>query len=107
MHGFTMRPDDRCQRGLHLIYEVTAPPDLRRLEDALVREFEDRLVRTEEAWGSRLVSRLVLQFRFEVRLGVRDHQISFLFRDVAPALSRAADQARFEAVLAASLEERS
>jgi hypothetical protein len=107
MHGFTMRPDDRCQRGLHLVYEVPAPLDLRRLEDALVRAFDDRLVRSEEAWGQRRVSRLVLQFRFEVRLGVRSHQISLLFRDVAPARERAADQARFEAVLAASLEERS
>lgn len=84
------------------MYTVPVALDVGRLEGALVEAFDDRLIRSEEPWGRLRVRRLVLQFRFEVRLGVRDDEISLLFRATSPAVSRAADQARFEAALTAA-----
>ena len=43
--------------------------------------------------------RLVLQFRFEVRLGATEREVSLLYRATANEEARAADRARFEAVL--------
>ena len=105
METFSVKADRRCQRGLHFVYAVPERTDLPRLERALVEAFDDRLLLSEEAWGQRRVRRLVLQFRFEVRLGARHRQISFLFRSTAPAEARAADQARFEITLSALLAE--
>ena len=100
MERFSVRANRRCQRGLAFVYELTEAPDLERLEADLCHAFGDRLVRSEESWGARSVRRLVLQFRFEVRLGESDRAISFLYRSTANEEARAADRTRFEAVLA-------
>lgn len=99
MAVFSVRADRRCQRGLHFVYALEAPPDLARLEGALRAAFDDRLVGSVERWGARSISRLVLQFRFEVRLGTGDLELSFLHRATADAIARAADRKRFESVL--------
>lgn len=99
MPVFSVRADRRCQRGLHLVYALEEPPDLPRLEAALRTAFEGRLVGSVERWGHRSVSRLVLQFRFEVRLGTADLELSFLHRATADAAARASDRRRFEDVL--------
>ena len=99
MERFSVRANRRCQRGLAFVYELTEAPDLARLEADLCRAFEDRLVRSEESWGTRSVRRLVLQFRFEIRLGESEREISLLYRSTANEAARTADRSRFEAVL--------
>lgn len=100
---FTVRPDAGCQRGLHLVYEIPSATDTARLERELHATFGDRLVVAEERWGARVVRRIVLQFRFEVRLGTRDDRISFLFRSVSGPETRATDRAAFEAALRSAI----
>lgn len=81
------------------MYGLAATPDLDRLEGALRAAFDDRLVGSVERWGTRSISRLVLQFRFEIRLGTGELELSFLHRATADADARAADRTRFERVL--------
>ena len=100
MDRFSVRANERCQRGLHFVYELEGTPDLAQLEVDLCRAFGDRLVRSCESWGARSVLRLVLQFRFEVRMGDSDREVSFMHRSTANEEARAADRTRFEAVLA-------
>lgn len=105
---FTVRPDERCQRGLHLVYRVLDGMELEpaAFESALARAYDDCLVTRSEVWGARTVRRLVLQFRFEVRLGARDGEVSFMFRATSPEESRRHDRAALEQALAASVRAR-
>lgn len=105
---FTVRPDERCQRGLHLLYRVRdgMAVEADALERELLRAYGGRLVTGSEAWGARTVRRLVLQFRFEVRLGTRDGEVSFLFRATSPEESRRDDRAALERALAACIHAR-
>jgi hypothetical protein len=97
--AFTVRADPGCQRGLHLLYRVPSHTDLEQLQALLEQAHPGRLLVVDEPWGRRRVRRVVLQFRFEVRLGVRDDQISFFFRATSPAPARASDRTAFEAAL--------
>lgn len=102
MVGFKVWPDKRCLRGLHWVYALDRCIDFAELERALLDAFDQKLVCSEENWGSRKVLRVVLQFRFEVRLGTRDREISLLFRETAPPHARMADRRHFEEVLSAA-----
>ena len=102
---FVARPDQRCQRGLHVLYQLARPVDERALAQALQSEHAGKLVESEERWGHRIVRRLVLQFRFEVRLGARDSELSFFHRAAASPDARAIHVATFERILRAQMSE--
>jgi len=97
--GFEARPDERCQRGLAVSYFVARGYDEERLRAALQAAWNHSLIEASETWGKRTVRRLVRQFRFEVRLGVRDGEISFLHRALASPEQRAAQSGVFESCL--------
>lgn len=101
--GFVARPDERCQRGLLVRYFVTGAFDEERLACALQRAWSEALVEGSERWGARTVRRLVRQFRFEVRLGERDGEISLLHRTMASPAQRADHTLVFETCLRAEL----
>lgn len=92
-----------CLRGLHYVY--TAPVAPERLIGALRAAFPHHLVEGEERWGDRVVRRLIIQFRFEVQIGGRAEEISFIHRVTASPEQRADDRARFESCLRAALAE--
>lgn len=80
--------DRRCQRGLR--FNVALAPALAevdRLHAALAATFPDA-VQGSERWGSRLVRRMILQFRVELRVGERDGQLAVLFRTCCPPAER-------------------
>ncbi|MCC6876449.1 MAG: hypothetical protein IT378_19250 [Sandaracinaceae bacterium] len=63
------------------------------------------LVVAEEPWPGRTVTRLVLQFRFEVRIGERDGEIALMHRACASPAQRRDDRRRFEQALCSVLQE--
>ncbi len=95
--GFKVEVDNGCQRGLHLRYQTAKPlrPDL---APGLQARF-DETVSAIDALGPRRVHRVVVPFRFEVRWGQRDCQLSLLLRFSSPENERRADRQRFEAFL--------
>jgi hypothetical protein len=125
--AFAVRPDGHCLRGLHFVYSVPAldgrdaadPPDspdavaargaaervTAGLVDRLRHAHPHHLVEDVEHWAERLVRRLIVQFRFEIQLGVRPGEISFIHRVLATPAQRAHDRAEFEAALAAAIAE--
>ncbi len=48
--------------------------------------------------------RFVLQFRFEIRIGVEEDQVAFIHRVTAPPNARAFDRSWFERTLTQSLD---
>lgn len=86
-----------------MLYTLARPVDEGALAQALQSEHAGRLVEGEERWGDRVVRRMVLQFRFEIRLGARAGEISFYHRAAASPESRASHQAMFERILRAQL----
>ena len=101
--GFEARPDRRCQRGLAVTYSVDRAFDEARLARALQEAWDHSLVEGCERFGPRVVRRLVRQFCFEVRIGDRDREISFLHRALASAEQRADQTVIFESCLRAEL----
>jgi hypothetical protein len=95
--GFQVEVDKGCQRGLHLRYRTSQElrPDL---SPGLQARFDDT-VSAVEALGARSVHRVVVPFRFEVRWGQRDSELSLLLRFSSPEEERRADRQRFEAFL--------
>lgn len=103
MSAFRVAVDERCQRGLHLRYEV-ASVDGDALIDALVARFGERLMTRRESWGPRPVHRAVMPFAFEVRVGTAPGLVSFLHRMSAAQDAREAHRAAFEAVLSSVVQ---
>lgn len=101
--GFDARPDARCQRGLLVRYSVGGAFDEERLARALQSAWGESLIEGSERWGARSVHRLVRQFCFEVRIGEREGEISFLHRTLASAEQRADHTRVFEECLRAEL----
>lgn len=99
--AFTVRTDARCLRGLHYVY--TAPVAAAPLIAELRAAFPRQLVEDTETWGARVVHRLIVQFRFEVQIGTRAGEISFIHRVIASPEQRASDRACFESTLRAAL----
>lgn len=100
---FTVRRAASCLRGLHYVYTARVAPD--RLIAALRAAFPHHLVEGEERWGERVVRRLIVQFRFEVQIGARAGEVSFVHRVIATPEQRASDRARFESSLRAAMAE--
>jgi len=100
--AFAVHADPRCLRGLLWVYAVPGL-DAGRLIAATRDAYPDRLVEGCERWGEVTVQRLIVQFRFELQLGARPGEVSFVHRVLASAEQRAADRAWFEAVLTATL----
>jgi len=103
--AFDVHPDPCCLRGLHFVYVAPALTELARLIDRIRDAYPHQLVEGCERWGDVVVQRLIVQFRFELRLGVRPGEISFLHRVVASPAQRALDREQFEASLLATLAE--
>jgi hypothetical protein len=97
--NFERRPDPRCQRGLRFDYLLEAPIAQSRLCEAVEPFFDGRMVRATENWATREVVRMVLQFRFEIRVGERDQQVSVLYRRCCPPAERENLRSRLEAAL--------
>ncbi len=102
--AFDVRKHPGCLRGLHFLYTTHSPLDEGRLAGALREAGELRLIHAEEHWGARCVQRFVLQFRFELRIGVEDDQVAFIHRVMAPPDARAFDRKWFERILTHSLD---
>jgi hypothetical protein len=94
---FTCRPASRCQRGLQWSYTLSADIDQRELATLLQRCWP--LVHGVERWAGREVTRLILQFRFELQLNVADGELRLIHRQTAPPEQREADRAEFERIL--------
>ena len=94
---FRARVNQLCQRGLHWIYSFAPDVD----QAALARRLRTRaaLVHGVERWGQREVTRLIWQFRFELRLNIADGELSFIHRTTTSPDDRAADRAWFEGQL--------
>jgi hypothetical protein len=100
---FTCRPASRCQRGLQWSYTFPAHAEQRELSTLLQRRWS--LVQGVERWGEREVTRLVLQFRFELQLNVADGELRWIHRQTATPEQRQADRAQFEEILGNWLQE--
>ena len=103
--GFEVHPDARCLRGLHFVYVAPGLVDHDRLVERIRAAYPRQLVEGTERWGAVTVQRLIVQFRFELRLGIRPGEISFIHRVLATPEQRATDRDRFEASLLATLAE--
>ena len=103
--AFDVHPDPCCLRGLHFVYVAPALAEPARLVARIREAYPRQLVEGCERWGDVVVQRLIVQFRFELRLGARPGEISFLHRVVASAEQRAHDRDQFEASLLAALAE--
>lgn len=80
-------PDERCLRGLATV--VHFPPIQFEVLAAQFRVSLPNAVESTEVWVDRLVTRFVLQFVLEVRLGERDGQLTLHHRTrVPPELRR-------------------
>jgi len=101
--AFTVRADATCLRGLRYVY--IAPVVAARLIAGLRAAFPRQLVEGTEAWGERVVHRLIVQFRFEVQIGARAGEISLIHRVIANPEQRLGDRACFESTLRAALSE--
>lgn len=84
---------------MHWVYTLRCGTELGPLVVRLTEGGQGPLVHATECWGGRTVHRFILQFRFEIRVGVRDAQVDFLHRSCAAVSQREADRAWFEAQL--------
>lgn len=103
--AFEVRPDARCLRGLHFVYVAPTLISPARLIERVRQRYPHQLVEGYERWADVVVQRLIVQFRFELRLGQRPGEISFLHRALASPEQRAHDRAAFEASLLAAIAE--
>lgn len=102
MSRFVAEVDTRCQRGMHIRYTVEEVP-AGFLDDVRAR-FGDRMLHRTEALGALLVHRVLLPFRFELKLGHRPGHISLILRFSSPDHQRQEDRAAFEDLLTRKLE---
>jgi hypothetical protein len=103
--AFDVHPDPRCLRGLHFVYVAPALAEPARLIERIRARYPHQLVEGCERWGELVVQRLIVQFRFELRLGARPGEISLLHRVTASAAQRAHDRDQLEASLLDALAE--
>jgi hypothetical protein len=93
---FRIRPDTRCQRGLRFSCTFDRVPI--GLVEALRAAFSGQLVEGVERLGSTEMHRLILQFRFELRVDLRRGAIDIQHRASATKAQIASDRALFEEV---------
>jgi len=103
--AFEVRPDPRCLRGLHFVYVAPALTSPAHLIERVRQRYPDQLVEGVERWADTVIQRVIVQFRFELRLGTRPGEISFLHRAIASPAQRTHDRAAFEASLLAAIAE--
>jgi len=97
MAAYAVEVDQGCQRGLHLRYRLAHELPGRAVEAA--RSAFDGALYAEEPLGPRQLQRLVLPFRFELRAGHADGELSFLLRFSSPEAQRGEDRAAVERLL--------
>lgn len=97
--NFERRPDPRCQRGLRFDYLLHRALSPEVLCEAVEPLFDGKMLRSTEDWGSRRVVRMVLQFRYEIRVGERDALLSVLYRHCCPQNERERLRSRLDFVL--------
>lgn len=100
---FESFPDRRCLRGLHVVYRYVGVLNDEVLKNELHAATSGHLIEAAELWGERRVTRLVLQFRFEVRVGARDNELSLCHRSMAQPAQRLISVQIFERALEAAL----
>jgi len=95
-----VRRSPGCLRGLQYDFILDPPlgPDV--IVAAIEAAHPGRLVRGHEEWPTGTVTRLVLQFRAEFRIGERPGQVSLVHRLSAPMAMRAADRESLRVLLA-------
>lgn len=96
--AFRAEIDRSCQRGMHVRYWLHHDPPP-QLIDAIQQRWSDAVV-ARERLGARTITRVAVPFRFEIRVGHRDAEISLLLRFSSTEAQRAADRAAFEVLLA-------
>jgi len=99
MAAFAVQVDKGCQRGLHLRYRLQEPSP----SDALAAAGQafPEAVGAVEAFGPRELRRLVVPFRFELRIGHAEGELSLLLRHSASPHQRHEDRQTIEALLSA------
>ena len=97
---YRAHPDAHCQRGLHIVYELLAPLDAEEAIARLQRVYTEKLVVGAHQLGARRVRVALYQFRFEVRFGQRNGEVSYLHRMLASPEQRSSDRCAFESVIA-------
>lgn len=93
---FTIRPDKRCLRGLHFVCAFDS--DIDRLPDAIRSAYSGRLVEQDERRGSRVVLRMIFQFRFELQVDPLARTVDIIHRATAPAELRDLDRAALQTI---------
>lgn len=91
--------NQRCLKGLQWEYDILVPWQADTLIAPLAAAFGQQLNQYVESWGSHQVTRLVLKFQFEIRLGERANGLTLLHRVNAEPALRQANQAKIDALL--------
>jgi len=91
---FQVEVDEGCQRGLHLRFHFAdRVPD--ELCETVLARFDDAFAGWE-ALGARTVRRVIVPFRFELRWGHADAELSLILRFSATPEERVLDQRSVE-----------
>ncbi len=87
---FQRAVNQRCLKGLQWEYVILVPWQADALLHHLQAAFDQKLNRYDEHWGTCQVTRLVLKFQFEIRVGERADGLTLLHRvNAEPALRQA------------------
>lgn len=91
--------NQRCLKGLQWEYDILVPWQADALIGPLKAAFDQSLKQYDECWGSIQVTRLVLKFQFEIRLGERANGLTLLHRVNAEPALRQANQNKIDDLL--------
>jgi len=97
--GVRVEQNAHCLRGLQWDFFTDPPLEPTRVVEAIERAYPGRLMVARESWPSGTVTRLVLQFQVEFRVGEGEGRVSLIHRVSAPLDVREADRRSFAALL--------
>jgi len=97
--GVRVEQNSHCLRGLQWDFFTEPAIEPARIVEAIERSYSGRLMVSRESWPTGTVTRLVLQFRVEFRVGEGEGRVSLIHRVSAPDDVREADRRAFAALL--------
>ena len=101
--AISIEKDQQCLRGLRYWFRVDWEYSVDRLVDSLQEAFSGRLLHLKERWGNLHIHILVLQFRFEIRVGGSGHDVDFNHRLTPKETQRERDRKVVFAAIASVL----
>lgn len=103
---WTRTPDPRCLRGLAFLYRTRAPFCPACFEERVHAQLPDQLLSAVEPMGEVPLHRMILQFRFELRFGMRPGELEVHHRVLADEATRERTYRVVEAALGEALAAR-